>query len=76
MMDKMKMLLASGLLVGSGVVVAHPDGLPHHFVTDPNTEHYWLLGSGLEYVFACVVATVVFFVVKRVGARKKLSVKK
>lgn len=70
-MDKVKMLLASGLLAASGVAAAHPDGLPHHFVTDPNTEHFWLLGSVLEYVFACVVATVVFFTLKRVGAKRK-----
>lgn len=70
-MDKVKMTLASSLLAMSGVVAAHPEGLPHHFVTDPNTEHFWLLGSGLEYVFACVVATVVFFVLKRAGAKKQ-----
>ncbi len=70
-MDKLNMLLGSGLLLASGVAAAHPGGLPHHFVTDPNTEHFWLLGSGLEYVVACGVATVVFFAVKRVGAKKK-----
>ena len=71
MMNKLQMLLASGLLVVSEVAAAHSDGLPHHFVTDPQTEHFWLLGSGLEYVIACVVATVVFFVLRRVGAKKK-----
>ncbi|MBU0656444.1 MAG: hypothetical protein KJ914_15085 [Gammaproteobacteria bacterium] len=67
----MKMLFASGLLVVSGAVVAHPGGLPHHFLSDPNTQHFWLIGSGLEYVVACVVATVVFFALRRVRAKKK-----
>jgi hypothetical protein len=71
MMNKVKMLVAGGLLVASEVGAAHPGGFPHHFFSDPNTEHFWLIGSGLEYVFACVVATVVFFVVKRVVVKRK-----
>ena len=70
-MDKLNVLLGSGLLLASGVVAAHPGGMPHHFVTDSATEHFWLLGNGLEYMVACGVATVVFFAVKRVGAKKK-----
>ena len=70
-MGKLQALVGSGLLLVSGVAAAHQDGLPHHFLSDPNTLHYWLLGSGLEYVFACVVATVMFFAVKRVAARRK-----
>lgn len=67
-MDKLNAVLGSGLLLVSGVAAAHPGGLPHHFFTDPNTEHFWLIGSGLEYVVACVAATVVFFAIKRVAA--------
>ncbi|QTR46674.1 hypothetical protein J9253_01570 [Thiothrix litoralis] len=70
-MSKVKRLVAGGLLVASDVVAAHQDGFPHHFLSDSNTEHFWLIGSGLEYVFACVVATVVFFVVRRVAVKKK-----
>ncbi|MGB5600267.1 hypothetical protein [Thiothrix lacustris] len=70
-MSKVKRLVAGGLLVASDVVAAHQDGFPHHFLSEPNAEHYWLIGSGLEYVFACVVATVVFFVVRRVAVKKK-----
>ena len=70
-MGKLQALVGSGLLLVSGVTAAHPGGFPHHFLSDPNAPHYWLMGSGLEYVFACVVATVVFFAVKRVAARRK-----
>lgn len=71
MMNTVKMLLASGLLAASGVAAAHPGGFPHHFFSDPNAAHFWLIGSGLEYVVACVVATVVFFVLRRVAVKKK-----
>ncbi len=69
-MQKLPTLIASALLVASGTAAAHPNGFPHHFVTDPNTEHFWLLGSGLEYVFACIAATAVFFALKRISAKK------
>ena len=70
-MSKVKRLVAGGLLVASDVVAAHQGGFPHHFLSEPNTEHYWLIGSGFEYVFACVVATVVFFALRRVAVKKK-----
>lgn len=70
-MDKLQAVVGSGLLLASGVAAAHPGGFPHHFFSDPNTEHFWLIGSGLEYVVACGVATVVFFAVKRIVVRRK-----
>lgn len=70
-MEKLKALVGGGLLLASGAAAAHPGLFPHHFFTDPNTPHFWLIGSGLDYVFACGVATVVFFVLRRVGAKDK-----
>lgn len=70
-MDRLRVLAGGGLLLASGIAAAHPGLFPHHFFTDPDTPHFWLIGSGLDYVFACVVATVVFFALRHVKAKDK-----
>lgn len=55
------------LLLGSTNVLAHQQGLPHHFLSNPAIEHSSVLELGWEYVVAGLIATVVFLLWYRIS---------
>lgn len=57
------------LLLGSTNVLAHQQGLPHHFFSNPALEHSSVFGQGWEYVVAGLIVTVVFLLWHRISKK-------